>query len=62
MKKDKCPSIMVADETFTMEDFLEYYKIPIEPQKNKLSYRKVITEYLYNETKIFLEFLKSQIN
>lgn len=51
-----------APNAYYKNDFsklLEYYNIPYEIGKNKASYKKQIREYLYVETKNFLEKLKN---
>jgi hypothetical protein len=51
-----------APNGYVKEDYtklLEHYNIPLEIGKNKASYKKQIREYLYVETKNFLEKLKN---
>jgi hypothetical protein len=51
-----------APNSYEKQDYtqlLEHYNIPLEIGKNKSSYKKQIREYLYVETKIFLEKLRN---
>jgi hypothetical protein len=51
-----------APNSYEKQDYtqlLEHYNIPLEIGKNKSSYKKQIREYLYVETKKFLEKLKN---
>jgi hypothetical protein len=51
-----------APNSYEKQDYtqlLEHYNIPLEIGKNKSSYKKQIREYLYVETKKFLEKLRN---